>query len=227
MYTIMLTIRPPQRTQASALNLFADASLRAIISLPSASALTLHILERPAFTFPRLSLTPKSALNPTGHPYGPPSLASFQDGWRAWDLITLGMLPPAMLHTKPIDLRHKPLFYIGHLPTFANILLSRALGDKPVGPRSYLTTFERGIDPSVDDPEQCHRHSEVPEKDEDWPALDEVIAYRDEVRAKVIDRIYAELESGERALTRRLARTLMMVHEHDGFHIEVRWSIHE
>ena len=26
-------------------------------------------------------------------------------------------LPPEMLHQKPIDLRHKCLFYIGHIPT--------------------------------------------------------------------------------------------------------------
>ena len=63
----------------------------------------------------------------------------------------------------------------------------------------------------------------MPEKDEDWPVIEDVLAYRDEVRARVITRILRELERGERELTRRLARTLMMVHEHDGFHIEVRF----
>ena len=134
------------------------------------------------------------------------------------------MIPSELLHSKPIDLRHKPLFYIGHLPTFANILLSRELRAKPVGPRSYLTTFERGIDPSVDDPDQCHSHSEVPERDEDWPVIEDVLKYRDEVREKVIKRLLEEMENGTRPFTRRNARTLMMVLEHDGFHVEVRPS---
>ncbi|TBU65143.1 C-type lectin protein [Dichomitus squalens] len=208
---------------ATMLNLFCEAGLRSIIGLPSRSAnttTTLYILERPPLTFPPFSSTPRSAPNPIANPYTLPSLAEFTRAWAIWDLITLGMIPSELLHSKPIDLRHKPLFYIGHLPTFANILLSRVIGEREVGPRHYLTTFERGIDPSVDDPERCHSHSEVPERDEDWPVIGDVLAYRDEVREKVIKRIFAEVESGERALTRRLARTMVMVHEHDGFHIE-------
>ncbi|KAI1792532.1 C-type lectin protein [Ganoderma leucocontextum] len=201
------------------LNLFCEAGLRSVVAFPSPAA-SLYVLERPALTFPLPSSTPPSAINPTANPYTLPSLAEFERGWAIWDLITLNMIPAELLHSKPIDLRHKPLFYIGHLPTFANILLSRLIKATPVGPRSYLTTFERGIDPIVDDPEHCHHHSEVPEKDEDWPVIEDVLAYRDEVRARVIKRILGELESGERTLTRRLARTLMMVHEHDGFHIE-------
>ncbi|KAI0922139.1 hypothetical protein AcW2_006917 [Taiwanofungus camphoratus] len=207
-------------TYPAALNLFADASLRSIISLPPpsiASPLTLYILERPTLTFPRL--TPATPLNPTAHPYSTPSLSAFQDGWRAWDLITLGMIPPSLLHSKPIDLRHKPLFYLGHLPTFLNLLMTAYLHEPPVPPVRFTTIFERGIDPHVDDPEYCHAHSEVPEKDEDWPTLGEVLAYRDRVRAR-LGKLYEELETGTRVLTRRLARTLMMILEHDGFHIE-------
>ncbi|KAI0771720.1 C-type lectin protein [Trametes elegans] len=180
----------------------------------------MYILERPALTYPLLSSQPATALNPSAHPFSVPSLAEFAQGWETWDHITLGMIPPALLHAKPIDLRHKPLFYIGHLPTFANILLSRLASARPVGPPSYLTTFERGIDPIVDDPGACHAHSEVPTHDEDWPALPDVLAYRDEVREKVIRRAYEEIAAGTRPLTRRLARTLMMVLEHDGLHIE-------
>ena len=36
--------------------------------------------------------------------------------WNVWDCITLGMIPPEMLHTRPIDLRHICLFYLGHIP---------------------------------------------------------------------------------------------------------------
>ena len=204
------------------MNVLADAHLRLVVSLASPDdSLVMHILERPAVTFPRLSLTPRSALNPTGSPYNMPSLSEFQDGWRVWDLITLGMIPPSLLHSKPIDLRHKPLFYMGHLPTFLNLLMTKFLGERPVEPVRFTTIFERGIDPHVDDPEYCHSHSEVPEKDEDWPALGEVLAYRDRVRERLA-KLYGELLKGERQLTRRLARTLVMIHEHDGFHIEVR-----
>ena len=100
------------------------------------------------------------------------------------------------------------------------------------------TSVKRGIDPHVDDPYYCHvsarplvktcplftafqSHSHVPERDEDWPTLSEVVRYRDRVRERVLD-LYRELESGKRTLTRRLARTLTMVLEHDAFHIEVR-----
>lgn len=48
-----------------------------------------------------------------------------------------------------------------------------------------------------------------------------MVRYRDRVRERVLD-LYRELESGKRALTWRLARTLAMVLEHDAFHIEVR-----
>ncbi|KAI0352516.1 hypothetical protein OH77DRAFT_1409131 [Trametes cingulata] len=192
-----------------------------MISLNSSTSdLTLHILERPAQTYPLLSSTPPTLLNPSANPFSIPSLPEFERGWATWDLITLGMIPPTLLHSKPIDLRHKPLFYIGHLPTFANILLSTLTRARPVGPRHFLSTFERGIDPIVDDPEHCHSHSEVPERDEDWPTLAQVLEYRDEVREKVVRRVYEEMERGERKLTRRMARTLMMVLEHDGFHIE-------
>lgn len=211
-----------QRPIEKTLNLLTDAQLRLVVSLASSDdSLVLHILERPAVTFPRLSLTSSYALNPTGNPYNMPALAEFQDGWRVWDLITLGMIPPSLLHSKPIDLRHKPLFYLGHLPTFLNLLMTQYLGERPVEPVRFTTIFERGIDPHVDDPEYCHSHSEVPEKDEDWPALGEVLAYRDRVRERLA-RLYGELVKGERQLTRRLARTLVMILEHDGFHIEVR-----
>lgn len=203
------------------LSTFCEAGLRSVVDLTE-GPMTLHILERPPLTYPLLSSTPPTKLNPNANPYTLPSLDEFDRAWQTWDLISLGMIPQELLHSKPIDLRHKPLFYIGHLPTFANILLSRLIKDKPVEPRSYLTIFERGIDPIVDDPDHCHSHSEVPERDEDWPVIEDVLKYRDAVRTRVVRRIYEEMERGERPLTRRMARTLMMVHEHDGFHIEVR-----
>jgi hypothetical protein len=50
-------------------------------------------------------------------PYGVPTLSEWRELWAMWDLVTLEMLPYEMLHHKPIDLRHKCLFYLGHIPT--------------------------------------------------------------------------------------------------------------
>jgi hypothetical protein len=67
---------------------------------------------------------------------------------------------------------------------------------------------------------ELQNHSEVPEKDEDWPTINDILAFRDRVRAR-LERLYKELQTGQRSIGRRLARTLMMTLEHEGFHIEV------
>lgn len=63
-------------------------------------------------------------------------------------------------------------------------------------------------------------HSEVPEKDEDWPALDEILEFRDRVWERT-RALYADIESGKRQLTRKVARVLFMVFEHQAYHTEV------
>lgn len=73
---------------------------------------TLYLLERAPFSFPPA----KNA--ETCNPYGPPTRDEWCTLWAAWDTVTLGMIPPEMLHQTPIDLRHKCLFYIGHIPTY-------------------------------------------------------------------------------------------------------------
>lgn len=67
---------------------------------------------------------------------------------------------------------------------------------------------------------QGHSHSEVPEKDEDWPTLEDILAYRDRVRARLMA-LYDDVDAGKRVLDRTLARVLQMTLEHEGFHIEV------
>lgn len=57
--------------------------------------------------------------------------------WAAWDCITRGMIPPSMLFEKPIDLRHICLFYLGHIPTFLDIHLSRLLEEPHTEPEEY------------------------------------------------------------------------------------------
>ncbi|CAK5265600.1 unnamed protein product [Mycena citricolor] len=207
--------------QASRLNTFAVAGLRCVLSAVSESGHeSVYILERPRVVFPPLSSAPSyspCAKKPeTGNI---PTLGEWQNLWRAWDLVTLGMIPQEMLLQKPIDLRHKCLFYIGHIPTFLDMLLSKSIGGSPTEPAYFWDIFERGIDPHVDDPDHCHNHSVVPEKDEDWPSLDGIIGFRNGVRARLAQ-LYDDIDSGKRTLTRNIARTLVMTLEHEGWHVE-------
>ena len=47
------------------------------------------------------------------------------------------MIPPSMLYQKPIDLRHICLFYLGHIPAFLDINLSRLLQEKHTEPEYF------------------------------------------------------------------------------------------
>jgi formylglycine-generating enzyme required for sulfatase activity len=212
-------------THADALRLFSLTSFRCIV-FSKVQDYTLYILERPMISFPPLVPSPSIAFaqdkletKSASTPFGVPALSEWQALWAAWDLVTLRMIPPAMLHQKPIDLRHKCLFYIGHIPTFLDMLMSKALGEPNTEPKHFTTVFERGIDPHVDDPDHCHSHSEVPEADEDWPVLSAILEFRDRVRARLV-RLYDDLASGKRTINRNIARMLVLTLEHEGFHVE-------
>ncbi len=91
----------------------------------SSTKRTYYIVERPEVVFPPVrSLTYMSA-SPAGHCVDPaniPTLDEWRTLWKIWDLVTLKMIPQHMLHQKPIDLRHKCLFYIGHIPTSVRLV---------------------------------------------------------------------------------------------------------
>ncbi|EJD05995.1 DUF323 domain-containing protein [Fomitiporia mediterranea MF3/22] len=194
-----------------AYTMFTKAELRPMMRwTDSAGKYSLWLLERPAFTFPLLE---------SPHPFGVPTLDDFRTIWKAWDTITIGMIPRSMLFTKPIDLRHICLFYLGHIPAFLDIHLSRLLGEPHTEPENFKDIFERGIDPHVDDPSQCHPHSEVPQNEEDWPSLESILNFRDRVRAR-LSRLYDDLGTGKRQLTRKIGRVLFMTLEHEGLHAE-------
>ncbi|KIJ24205.1 hypothetical protein M422DRAFT_111588, partial [Sphaerobolus stellatus SS14] len=212
-------------------SLISDSNLRIIREWKDPQSLySLFLLERPAFHFPLIRTTPtlttttdpKTLLDAPSDalsPFSIPTIKDWQELWKSWDTITLGMIPQAMLHEKPIDLRHKCLFYLGHIPAFLDIHLSRLLQEPHTEPENYKYIFERGIDPHVDDPTQCHPHSEVPEKDEDWPALEEILGFRDRVRQRLLN-LYDDLKTGKKELNRKTARVLFMTLEHEGFHAE-------
>jgi hypothetical protein len=107
--------------------------------------------------------------------------------WKAWDLVTLQMIPEEMLHQKPIDLRHKCLFYIGHIPTYAlsfppcygctltlafsflDMLLSKSIGGSPTEPAFFWKIFE--VCYSAFSPESIYRVVHFPPSVASTPML--------------------------------------------------------
>ncbi|RDW74477.1 DUF323 domain protein [Aspergillus mulundensis] len=165
----------------------------------------LHLLQSAALNLP---------LVPSQYAASPiPSLDDFQSQWTAWDIVTKAMIPQEELLSKPIKLRNSLIFYLGHIPTFADIHLTRALSGKPTDPKSYQLIFERGIDPDVDDPEKCHSHSDIPDE---WPSRSEILDYQDRVRNK----IRPTLNLAGLSQNRTLGEALWIGFEHEAMHLE-------
>ncbi|KAL7419376.1 hypothetical protein Q5752_006214 [Cryptotrichosporon argae] len=206
-----------------ALELFDQASLLVINSWKAPdSEYRLWLLERPNAHFmsdPTPVALDALAAGPIDRALSVGKWHDWETMWKLWDHITLEMIPEDMLHQKPIDLRHICLFYLGHIPTFLDMFLARATDGVPTEPATYRDIFERGIDPDVDDPNQCHTHSEVPKTADEWPTLSEILAFRDRVRARV-RRIYADVGAGRLTLSRSLGRHLFMGLEHEAMHAE-------
>lgn len=172
----------------------------------------LHLVSKQAVSFPLKAN--EYAAQPL------PSLHEFEQLWAAWDVVTRHMIPNEELLSKPIKLRNCCLFYLGHIPTFLDIHLTRATGDAASEPSSYRHIFERGIDPDVDNPEKCHAHSEIPDE---WPPVGEILGYQERVRNRTRSLFHNKgLESN-----RKIARALWIGFEHEGetsqhFHTQPR-----
>lgn len=122
------------------------------------------------------------------------------------------MIPDEELMNKPIKLRNACIFYLGHIPTFFDMKLAEVTDGTHTKPSHYTKIFERGIDPDVDDPEQCHAHSEIPDS---WPPLDEILGFQDRVR----QRVKALYDTGA-AQQPKIARGLWLGYEHEAMHLE-------
>ncbi|KAI9781617.1 MAG: hypothetical protein M1839_005834 [Geoglossum umbratile] len=165
----------------------------------------LHMLSRPPFSFP---LQPeKYATRPV------PDLSEWESLWAAWTTVSIGMIPQEGLFSKPIKLRNACIFYLGHIPTFLDIHLTRATTGIPTEPSYYSQIFERGIDPDVDNPEHCHAHSEIPES---WPPMQEILVFQDKVR----DRVRRQYSAGAIKTDQNLGRAVWMGFEHEMMHLE-------
>lgn len=154
------------------------------------------------------------SLKPTSYADGHlPTLDDWAGLWSAWDIVTKGMLPNEELHDKPIKLRNACIFYLGHIPTFLDIQLTKTTKQPPTEPAHYVDIFERGIDPDVDNPEQCHSHSEVPDE---WPSIGEITEFQQRVRSRLRN-IYKD---GRDQIPRDVARGIWVGFEHEVMHME-------
>ncbi len=140
-----------------------------------------------------------------------PSLQEFRQLWALWDVVTLQMIPRDSLLEKPINLRNCCLFYLGHIPTFLDMHITRATDGSPTEPSSYPRIFERGIDPDVDDPSMCHAHSEIPTE---WPPVEEIADFQARVRERTT-KIY---EDGSVETNMKVGRAMWLAFEHEGRH---------
>jgi ergothioneine biosynthesis protein EgtB len=130
--------------------------------------------------------------------------AALRGAWARSD-ETFSRVSADAIHDRPIALRQPFLFYLGHLPAFAWNQVVRGLLRRPSFAPDLDALFERGIDPVGVD--------EVPAPDPSaWPSVERTLAYRDRVRAAV-------LEAVDDALAHD-ARVVRLVLEHEWMHHE-------
>jgi 5-histidylcysteine sulfoxide synthase/putative 4-mercaptohistidine N1-methyltranferase len=107
----------------------------------------------------------------------------FQSTWELYENLFSILAADEAYYRRADPLRHPLIFYLGHTATFfINKLVLAKLIDTRVNPR-FESLFAIGVDEmSWDD---------LDDKNYDWPTVDEVRAYRDEVRRIVEDVIAA------------------------------------
>jgi ergothioneine biosynthesis protein EgtB len=130
--------------------------------------------------------------------------------WRRSDQI-FGLLEPEALYEQPIRLRHPVIFYLGHLPAFAWNQVCRGLLEMPSFHPHFDALFERGIDPMGVDSHE----SKV-----EWPALEEIIEYRDRVRQALIDAVEPVAARSESSPLAERGRIFAVAIEHELMHQE-------
>ncbi|KAF3767773.1 hypothetical protein M406DRAFT_288979 [Cryphonectria parasitica EP155] len=192
-------------SQLAATKLWNTASLEEVDSWMLGQEYGLHMLAKPKMPF---------SLHPSSYAASVlPSLDDWDGLWTAWDTVTRGMISREELLDKPIKLRNACIFYLGHTPTFLDIQLNKTTNDTPTEPRHYITIFERGIDPDVDNPEHCHAHSIIPDE---WPPVEEILEYQQRVR----ERLRGYYKHGVQAIPRSTSRAIWVSFEHEVMHLE-------
>ena len=110
--------------------------------------------------------------------------------WARTDRIFEILAPGAFL-AQPIALRHPFIFYVGHLPAFAwNHVCAGVLGL----PRSTRASTSCSRAASIPTSTTRPTVTLIPMFPASWPSLDDVLAYRDRVRAAVREAVDAVAE---------------------------------
>ena len=132
---------------------------------------------------------------------------------RARSASLFASLAPAAYYEAPIPLRHPFVFYDGHLPGFAYLVLhERALRGAQIDPVLELL-FERGIDPSTIAKANTHRRS-------DWPERSVVRRFGEACDQALIDDIaHATLDDPSNPMLAG-AEALFTILEHEEMHQE-------
>jgi len=105
----------------------------------------------------------------------------FTQTWELYECLFETLASDDVFYTRPQPLRHPLIFYFGHTATFfINKLMLAKLIEKRVDPR-FESLFAIGVDEmSWDDLNEAHY---------DWPSVQEVRTYRDQVKTLVCDLI--------------------------------------
>lgn len=116
--------------------------------------------------------------------------------------------------TRPIPLRHPPVFYEGHLPAFSYNKLGReALGLPSIDPVLELL-FERGIDPATTTDASVHARA-------DWPTRARVGEFGAAIDRALLDAIAnAEIEDGDASPLLEGGEAVYTILEHEELHHE-------
>ncbi|KAK1777450.1 C-type lectin protein [Copromyces sp. CBS 386.78] len=185
--------------------LWSKAGLEQVTEWTYGNEYGLHLLAKSRMAFSLIpSVYARTAL---------PSLDDWEALWAAWDIVTRQMLPQEELLEKPIKLRNACIFYLGHIPTFLDIQLTKTTKQAPSEPAYFYKIFERGIDPDVDNPELCHAHSEIPDE---WPPVEEILTYQETVRSRLRGLYTGGIEN----IPRNVGRAIWVGFEHELMHIE-------
>lgn len=165
-----------------------------------------------------------------------PTICEWEQLWASWDVVTTVMIDHnTMLFEQPIGLRHPFIFYIGHVPAFLDIMITRHHFDRIIEkepltePVAFADIFERGIDPDMDNPTICNPHSNVPNNESDWPSVSSILQYQKLVRNRLrrlllnleADKLTTVNRSNEGRLShQRTGRVICMCFEHEAMHLE-------
>ena len=145
-------------------------------------------------------------------------LSNLKEGWKLADLLFGSVLKVTAMMQRPIDLRHPFIFYVGHLTAFEKNQIFKMILNQTSETEHFDDLFERGIDPMVDDPTICHKHS-ADVNHSMWPSLEELMNYQENTR-RMIENSFSQVALKKHDLMAQKARVYKMVNEHTLMHVE-------